>query len=172
MARAQAFNDWEDIGLGFGEDEVVNFNLVDVVERRLDRLIEIQNILAALAHIPDGLVETPRMMAKQCRDLATGLVRFSALGIEAPPDSDFNSLDREFIMEAQRIEDLYEWTIGIRTETEAWLRHHVTLMRRLPNQSKTQISSGNKVVNCVVNQFRTMTKWIDTIVSTPRKSLD
>lgn len=174
MARAIAFDQWEDPGMGFSKEELDNFSWYEIVERRLDVLIDVQNTLYALAQIPGGNIETPRQMAKQAKSMATGLVKFSTLHMEAPAQSDFNTLDKEFMVAAHGIYDLRNWTEEFKTDTESWLRHYVSLARRCKYSSKfdPEIKVGNKVVNQVVNQRKTSEYWLRELIATPRKRED
>jgi hypothetical protein len=164
MATARALDCYEDPGMAFTEQEVMNYSTVREAEDRLVWLIELQNVMAAYEKISAVGHAGARVWSQRA---AKDLKRHAgylcvAAGIPAPDDSDFDTEDKEFNLRAQQVEDPREWVEALIAETEGVLRRLVTLGRRakvMQSWNKTERSVSNKFLNAVQNDKRRMELW-------------
>lgn len=172
MARAKAYDKWDDPGMAFSGEQIANYNIQEAGIRRMDVLIEAQNIMYAIAQIPGGQTVVPKKISDHLKKRATDLAR--VLWIEQPDPTDFDSMDPEFVLAAQNVEDLWEWAINFVVDTEAWITMCVTLGRRAAignSWSKQDHSFSNVMINQGVIQLRTANLWVDQMIAMPRKKV-
>lgn len=164
MAHAKDYDQYEDSGLAFSEDQVKNYNPEGEGYRRLDYLVELHNVLHAMNRLNYGPIVWAGKYSSRIKYRATGLC--AALLIEQPHSSDFFAKDNEFMLKAQKVNNWTEWADSLVNECDVYLTYVVTLGRRASaaqGWSREQKSMSNKLVNQVKNQKITMDKFAETI---------
>jgi hypothetical protein len=170
MATAASFDAWDDPGMAFSDVQVKEIDIQEAAEARLMRLIDIYNVIHCIRKLSEaGNIGSSVWAEGALKSLKAQLGYLCvAAQIDHFDAGDIGLEDKEYIAEAQKIEYLEEWVRELRTETDVWLRFHVTLGRRAISTKawkRADRSRANKVCNAVFNQMVLMDKWLDVLAS-------
>lgn len=166
MATAIAYNQWEDPGLSFTEEEVEAFNPQELGKLRLDYVLS----LWAVAHRRADLPGTDKpVWWRSAEKMVFSVGRWYCMALELP------GLDKEAltlalpssqtaegkklakaVVNAEPEEWLGEWIAN----AEACMRYAVTLGRRHASQHKNKNSKrlANKLANCITREMDACTR--------------
>lgn len=154
MARAKAYDAWEDPGMVFSEDDVKNYSPLDTAERRMDELIELHNVLNALSLLGYGPSEWAGSYSKRVKLAVTGLCVSVKMAQPDPSDFDERGLP-EYMAVAQKMRNWYKWADGLANDCDLYMAKIVTLGRRAAGAQgwkKQEHSVANKFANRINEQ--------------------
>lgn len=158
MARSAQYDEWEDAGLAFSDDELAAFELDAWCLNHLEEMEERLKVLARRQTIPN--VSKPEWTKKAGTTIlgkakwfcvAAGLPAMDLDELFDLPDA--KSADGKALTQAAQALEPVEWLPGYRTELEGEVRHLVTIVRRLPTPTKAERSKGNRVVNALLREI-------------------
>lgn len=166
MATAKIYDQYEDPGMAFTEEEVSTYSLEEECERHISRLLEVYHVAKAYSTVNTlGSLTATSICKDLARDMADRAQMFTAaVTIPFVDESDFKVTDPEFNLAAQQIESLPEWLLGLTTEWNALIRRAVTLGRRA-GLSRADKSRSNKMINAFVNEQFRLVKYKNKAVS-------
>lgn len=169
MARAAMYDQFEDVGMAFTEEELKAFKPEEVAEERCRVLVGHARAALRRSEIPD--MPKPKWLeevASRLIDSVTwtlkamtleGIDRDKVLSLPAAGSKEGKALT----VEAQRwsVEELE----GLRSEGEALLRWCVTIGRRCESMGswrKADRSRSNKLANCLVQDLNRIDRLMDS----------
>lgn len=168
MATATAYNDFEDPGLAFGEEELKSWNIKEFSEERVAMLINARRILIRSLEIPQiSMPALRRHAAKNLRDISSWYcVAIEIPGIKQDVEAllDPHSPEGKALTKAARDLDLADWLGDWHAPAETAMRKVVTLGRRcasVPQVSGWKKADGklsNKLANCLMKELNAIDK--------------
>lgn len=145
VARAQAYNEWEDAGLAFSEADLVEFHPLDVIDVRIARLIEHGQWFARRVQMEldkPGLTKDGLRFVKGTADWY-GTIRgeMPAWDGSVPEPTSVEGKQLSAVILGQTLEDHVQvW----RDEVEGSLRQYVSLSRRAAGAALVSGRAGMK----------------------------
>jgi hypothetical protein len=164
VATARLYDDWEDPGMVFSDVEVKNYNTMREAEDRLLWLIDLQNTLHNYWRICENGNAGARVWSQRARDYLPAMCGYMCVATDLPAcdPADFNLEDKEYALRAQQIGDIEEFVNGLRVDSEAFIRRHVTLGRKAvvaQRWPKGAVKRSNKFLHAVKNQMDMFENW-------------
>jgi len=170
MATAAAYDEWEDVGVSFSEEDLRNYRPGDWASERVARLLKVGVVLLRREDLPDmpkpGWTKKARQAVLQrmitwyCQALDVPCPEISPDELRVDPKSSEGKAITKAALELKPAD-----IIGLlRGEAEAGMRHVVTIGRRCASQKsvsgwkKADGSYSNKLANAIQVEIRQWNK--------------
>lgn len=181
MATASLYDQWQDSGLAFSEEEVRVFNPKQWAEAHVLELASAARTFCRLAELPDH--EKPALVKDICRGLlnrASALCKFMELdGFDEdearslpPPSTTAGKKLTKLALEV----DVEQWVHAFANQAEVAMTHVVSLgrvcalSRTVSGWSKKERSLSNKLANQMNNELQLAEKFRQALDSNRIKS--
>jgi hypothetical protein len=180
MATAEAYNDYDDPGMAFGEDEVKAYKPELWAEGRVKELVERCKVVAALLALGEDKPVFWKSMAGWLHNVVSWYCRVAELdGVDFDALSTAAVKDKACIAAARKVMSLGAdaWVHEWQSEADRHIRYVVTLGRRcatsktLSGWTKRDRSISNKLANAIMGELRAADKALVTLNSVPRGSI-
>lgn len=154
MATARLYDQWEDAGMAFTEEDLESYSPQRWAEQRIEKMMGRYVVVCRRAELAE---DKPQWW----KDFASGIkkvVGWYCVAMELPKmemDSASASLTAGKRLTAQARDLTPEVALGVwQTDAEAAMRHVVTLGRRCAGRGwkKGERSLSNKLANCVMRE--------------------
>lgn len=179
MARAAAYDEWEDAGLALSDDEVNSYQPVQVGQKRVAQLSMAVRLLLRQVETGQPKTATIQDAANRLLDAATWYCR--ALGLEGINREELTTLPKASTAEGKKLTaqslklpapDLLR---SLREKAEADMRYAVTIGRRCEGPrraaggwSKENRSASNRLANSINKEMNAIRKALDAWASTTK----
>lgn len=170
MAVAKVYDEFEDVGLSFTEEEVRDWDPQAWAQDRVDRIVQLTLVARSRADQPIDKEEFWKWMASGLANVATWYCRALELpGLDREEDLSLGSLSpserKKIRAEALRIGDGEGWILEGLSSGQAALGYVVTIGRRSfmspvgrGSRGRVSKSRGNKLANAVMKEVTFFTK--------------
>lgn len=167
MATASAYDQWDDPGLAFTEEDLAGWDVKVMAEERVADLLARTRLALRRAELPDlPMPDLWKEASKSILNAATwwcqavtipGVVREEATTLPPADSPEGKALTKE-ALNAEAAEWLAEWLADV----EASLHHLVTIGRRCVTKGvwkgKEKKSLSNKAANALMKEYSLITK--------------
>lgn len=172
MAISAHYDEYEDVGLAFTEEQVASYSIPAAAQERVDVVIRELHLLKRRTQIPDvPKFEWHQLAIKKLLPTVTWMVQVAGLeGRSAEewlelPDS-ASAAGKALTKEAQLVEPLDWCAAGVQDVANA-LAFHVSITRRSGRFTRgADKSLSNKYANALVAQLRQMRRVQSALLST------
>lgn len=183
MARAQAYDEWDDPGMAVSEDECLAYSPQEVAQGRVKEVVQAVRLLLRMNQTGQDKPATTEASAKRLLDVATWYCR--AAGLEGVSRDEVTTLPAPSTAEGKKLSASALKTTApdliamLRERAEADLRRSVTLGRRCEGArradgkwSREDRSASNRLANAILKEATTCEKLLELWASTTKGASD
>jgi hypothetical protein len=175
VARSAAYDEWEDVGLAFTDQEVAVFSTQLWAETHLKELCDVVRVLLRRTQLPNMV--KPKWQ-EQALKMMQGRVTWCSVAGDLPavdmeavcalPDP--KTAEGKLLTQRALAAEPEAYLASVRTHWSGLVTWYVTISRRaasVQSWKKAEHSRSNKVANAALGDIRTIDKLIGLLESLP-----